>query len=72
MQLNIHPDNTASKKVAEKCGFSFEGIMRGCSFQHSEYHDLEVWTLIRDETSKLRNLQLPDTLDHMFRPLQRD
>ena len=25
MQLNIHPDNAASRRVAEKCGFTFEG-----------------------------------------------
>lgn len=49
MQLNIHPDNAASKRVAEKCGFSFEGIMRGCWFHQGEYQDLEVWSLLRDE-----------------------
>ena len=49
MQLNIHPDNAASKRVAEKCGFSFEGLMRGCWFHGGEYHDLEVWSLLRHE-----------------------
>jgi ribosomal-protein-alanine N-acetyltransferase len=51
MQLNIHPRNGASKKVAEKCGFTFEGIMRGCWFHQGDYHDLEVWSLLRDEFS---------------------
>lgn len=51
MQLNIHPDNAASKKVAAKCGFTFEGRMRGCWFHHGEYHDLEVWSLLRDEAA---------------------
>jgi RimJ/RimL family protein N-acetyltransferase len=55
MQLNIHPSNGASKKVAEKCGFTFEGIMRGCWFHQGEYHDLEVWSILRDESSQ------PDT-----------
>ena len=54
MQLNIHPDNGASKKVAEKCGFTFEGIMRGCWFHQGEYQDLEIWSLLRDEASSLR------------------
>lgn len=49
MQLNIHPDNAASKKIAEKCGFSFEGVMRGCWFHQGTYQDLEVWSLLRDE-----------------------
>lgn len=55
MQLNIHPDNAASKKVAEKCGFSVEGIMRGCWFHQGEFHDLEIWSLLRDEAAKLRS-----------------
>lgn len=49
MQLNIHPDNAASKRVAEKSGFTFEGVMRGCWFHQGEYQDLEVWSLLRDE-----------------------
>jgi RimJ/RimL family protein N-acetyltransferase len=49
MQLNIHPDNAASKKVAEKCRFTFEGVMRGCWFHHGQYQDLEVWSLLRGE-----------------------
>jgi ribosomal-protein-alanine N-acetyltransferase len=49
MQLNIHPDNAASKRVAEKCGFTLEGVMRECWFHRGEYHDLEVWSLLRAE-----------------------
>ena len=51
MQLNIHPDNTASKRVAQKCGFAFEGLMRGCWFHQGKYHDLEIWSLLRDEVA---------------------
>ena len=32
LQLNIHPQNHASRRVAEKCGFTFEGVMRGAWF----------------------------------------
>jgi len=55
MQLNIHPDNTASKRVAEKCGFRFEGLMRGCWFHQGKYHDLEIWSLLRDEAAHRPN-----------------
>ncbi len=51
MQLNIHPGNAASKRVAEKCGFTFEGVMRGCWFHQGEYQDLEIWSLLRDEVA---------------------
>lgn len=49
MQLNIHSDNTASKRVAEKSGFTYEGMMRGCWFHQGEYHDLEAWSRLRGE-----------------------
>lgn len=49
MQLNIHPDNAPSRRVAEKCGFVLEGVMRGCWFHQGRFHDLEVWSLLRDE-----------------------
>jgi ribosomal-protein-alanine N-acetyltransferase len=51
MQLNIHPDNAASRRVAEKCGFTFEGRMRGCWFHQGAYHDLEIWSLLRHEVA---------------------
>jgi RimJ/RimL family protein N-acetyltransferase len=52
MQLNIHPDNAASRRVAEKCGFTFEGLMRGCWFHQGVYHDLEIWSVLRDEVNR--------------------
>jgi RimJ/RimL family protein N-acetyltransferase len=51
IQLNIHPGNGASRKVAEKCGFQFEGLMRGCWFHQGKYHDLEIWSLLREEAA---------------------
>jgi [ribosomal protein S5]-alanine N-acetyltransferase len=51
VQLNIHPDNAASRRVAQKCGFTLEGRMRGCWFHQGIYHDLEIWSLLRDEAS---------------------
>jgi RimJ/RimL family protein N-acetyltransferase len=49
VQLNIHPDNEASRRVATKAGFVLEGVMRGCWFHGGEYHDLEIWSMLRDE-----------------------
>lgn len=51
MQLNIHPENAPSKRVADKCGFTFEGVMRGCWFHDGKFQDLEVWSLLRDEVA---------------------
>lgn len=49
LQLNIHPDNAASKRVAENCGFALEGVMREVWFHGGRFHDLEVWSILRDE-----------------------
>jgi [ribosomal protein S5]-alanine N-acetyltransferase len=60
VQLNIHPDNEPSRRVATKAGFVLEGVMRGCWFHAGDYHDLEIWSMLRDEfrlrKSKLGNL----------------
>jgi [ribosomal protein S5]-alanine N-acetyltransferase len=48
-QLNIHPDNEASRRVATKAGYTLEGLMRGCWFHQGRYHDLEIWSMLRDE-----------------------
>jgi [ribosomal protein S5]-alanine N-acetyltransferase len=49
LQLNIHPDNEASRRVATKNGYTFEGLMRGCWFHRGQFHDLEIWSILRDE-----------------------
>lgn len=49
VQLNIHPENAASRRVAEKSGYSLEGVMRQCWFHDGRFHDLEIWSILRDE-----------------------
>ena len=47
LQLAIMRPNTASKRVAEKCGFTFEGVARGAIFHRGANHDLEIYSLVR-------------------------
>jgi RimJ/RimL family protein N-acetyltransferase len=49
IQLIIHPENAASKRVATKCGFTFEGVMRRAWFHAGDFQDVEVWSLLRGE-----------------------
>lgn len=49
LQLNIHPENEASRRVAIKNGYTFEGLMRGCWFHGGRFHDLEIWSILREE-----------------------
>ncbi len=47
LQLSIRPDNLASRRVAEKCGYTQEGVMRSIAFSHGRFHDMELWSITR-------------------------
>ena len=47
LRLIIHPGNGASKRIAEKTGFTFEGVARGAWWHRGANHDVEVWALLR-------------------------
>jgi len=47
LQLTIHPDNLASQRVAEKCGYTKEGVMRSIAFLDGRFHDIEMWSITR-------------------------
>lgn len=49
IRLVIHPGNAASRRVAEKAGFTFEGVSRGAWYHQGRNHDVEIWALLRDE-----------------------
>jgi RimJ/RimL family protein N-acetyltransferase len=49
IRLIIHPDNAGSKRVAQKCGYKYEGVARGAWFHRGRNQDVEVHALLRDE-----------------------
>lgn len=49
IQLTAMIGNTGSKRVAEKCGFQSEGILRGAIYQKGKSQDIEMFSLLRDE-----------------------
>jgi [ribosomal protein S5]-alanine N-acetyltransferase len=49
IQLVIVPDNAASKRIAEKCGFTYEGLVRGAFFNDGRNHDVELYGLVRTD-----------------------
>jgi [ribosomal protein S5]-alanine N-acetyltransferase len=49
IRLIIHPDNVASRRVAEKCGFLHEGTARGAWFHKGKNHDVEVYAITRSD-----------------------
>ncbi len=46
LELRVAPGNTASRRVAEKAGFTYEGLLRNAGYVHSGRVDLEIWSLV--------------------------
>jgi RimJ/RimL family protein N-acetyltransferase len=49
IQLVIVPDNAASRRIAEKCGFQLEGTARGAFFNTGRSQDVLIYSLLRDD-----------------------
>jgi RimJ/RimL family protein N-acetyltransferase len=49
IRLITHPDNRASQRVAEKCGYKHEGTARGAWYHRGRSQDVEVYALLREE-----------------------
>lgn len=47
LQISADSGNVASGKVAEKCGYQKEGILRGAAFSRGEYNDLVMMGMTR-------------------------
>jgi RimJ/RimL family protein N-acetyltransferase len=46
VELRTVPGNAASRRVAEKAGFHYEGRLRDSAYVHSGRVDLEMWSLV--------------------------
>jgi RimJ/RimL family protein N-acetyltransferase len=49
IQLVIVPENAASRRIAEKCGFQLEGTARGAFFNGGRSQDVLIYALVRDD-----------------------
>jgi [ribosomal protein S5]-alanine N-acetyltransferase len=49
IHLVIHPDNAASRRIAEKCGFTLEGTVRGAFFNRGTNQDVMLFSLLRTD-----------------------
>jgi len=49
LEARIMSGNGASKRMAEKCGYRFEGVAREAVFHLGAYRDMEVYSLLRSE-----------------------
>ena len=46
IRLVIHPDNRASRRLAEKCGYRHEGTARGAWYNRGVHHDVEIYSIL--------------------------
>ncbi|WP_171051892.1 GNAT family N-acetyltransferase [Alteribacter natronophilus] len=44
------PENEASSRLLQKCGFRFEGTLRGYLYQRGESHDAHIYSILRSDT----------------------
>ncbi|HVI36909.1 MAG TPA: GNAT family protein, partial [Gaiellales bacterium] len=44
LELLIEPDNVASRRVAERCGYVREGLLRSLHFKQGRRQDTELWS----------------------------
>ena len=49
IHLMILPENGASRRIAEKCGFQLEGTVRGAMFSAGRNVDLMMFSLLRSD-----------------------
>lgn len=53
LQICTAKENIAARRVAEKCGFVFEGTMRKAFFARGKYYDLDFLSMLREECTPL-------------------
>jgi RimJ/RimL family protein N-acetyltransferase len=49
LELLMNPDNRPSERIAQKCGFTCEGTLRGLFFTDGEIRDARIYSLLRPE-----------------------
>jgi RimJ/RimL family protein N-acetyltransferase len=57
IELRANADNAASIRVAEKAGFTREGLLRGGGFEDDGPHDLVIFGLLRGDARVERRLE---------------
>ena len=59
LRANVHVDNKASRRVAEKSGFTQEAIARASWYNRGQWHDVAVYRITRDAFERRRGKAAP-------------
>ncbi|MBK9053651.1 MAG: GNAT family N-acetyltransferase [Chloroflexi bacterium] len=49
IRLVIHPNNVASRRLAEKCGFRHEGTARGPGYHQGLHQNVEIYAVLHED-----------------------
>jgi RimJ/RimL family protein N-acetyltransferase len=52
LQICAEPENAASRRVAERCGFTFEGVLRSFIVNKGTRRDMAMYSLLRAEVAQ--------------------
>jgi RimJ/RimL family protein N-acetyltransferase len=63
IHLVIVPENAASRRVAEKCGFTLEGTVRGAFFNDGRNQDVLLYSLLRTDPRPWAGPDAPASAD---------
>jgi RimJ/RimL family protein N-acetyltransferase len=55
LEIQVSKGNIPSSKVAEKSGFKYEGLKRQAVFSKGRYHDILLYSLLREECISLES-----------------
>ena len=58
IQARCMIENIGSQRVMEKCGMSFEGIIRKAIFSKGQQHDLKLYSILKEEFETLHKKDL--------------
>jgi RimJ/RimL family protein N-acetyltransferase len=53
LELLINPENIGSKRVAERAGYRFEGVLRSKHINNGRRADFGVWSRLRSDAAEL-------------------
>jgi len=59
VQILLDSRNEGSRAVAERCGYSHEGTLRGAHFDRGCFVDLRIYSILRSEAKRLSELLAP-------------
>lgn len=52
LQICMDTKNEGSRRVAEKCGYQHEGVLRGSVYSRGKYNDLHILSMTREDFNK--------------------